>query len=325
MIITKKLFLYFLLITLNLVLISGYIFSQTINAPGDLEAEPEDSSYIKVKWDDNSNNEEGFYVERSLTADTSVVWETIGSTGQNNRLFADYWVTNGVEYFYRVYAYAGNIRSAYSNIASTVAEIDTSIIPRAPSDLLIAEITETSVTITWQDNSYNESGFIIARREINEIEFRYIDTVQTDVLTYQEVGLTPDNIYLYKVCSYNAFGLSDFTNTVSARTNKSTGIINTFSEIPDGFYISENFPNPFNPETKIKFAIAENSIVNMEIYSIAGMKIETLVNSELPAGTYEVIWNASEFASGVYFLRTRVIYNSGGSVFSKFNKMILNK
>ncbi|MFZ1321735.1 MAG: T9SS type A sorting domain-containing protein [Ignavibacteria bacterium] len=325
MIYTNKFPIYLITLTLSLVLISGYVFSQTINTPGDLEAEPEDSSYIKVKWDDNSNNEEGFYVERSLTSDTSVAWETIGSTGQNNRIFADYWVTNGVEYFYRVYAYAGNIRSAYSNIASTIAEIDTSIIPRAPSDLLINEITETTVTISWQDNSYNESGFIIARREINELLFRYIDTVQTDVLTYQEVGLTPDNVYLYKVCSYNSFGLSDFTNTVSARTNKSTNIINTFSEIPEGFYISDNYPNPFNPETKIKFAIAENSEVFMEIYNISGKKLETLVNGELPAGTYEVIWNASEFASGVYFFRTRVIYNGGRSVFSKFNKMILNK
>lgn len=325
MIYTNKFSIYLSIITISLVLIHGNVFSQTINPPGDLEAEPEELSYIKVKWDDNSNNEEGFYIERSYTPDTTVAWETLGRSNQNSEQFLDYWVTNNVTYYYRVYAYSGNIRSPYSNIASTVAIIDTNIIPHAPSDLIVTDIKETSITITWQDNSYNELGFIIARREINEITFRYIDTVQTDVLTYQEVGLTPDNIYQYKVCSFNQFGLSDFTNTVSARTNKSTSIINTISEIPDGFFISDNYPNPFNPETKIKFAIAENSIVYMEIYSITGARLETLVNSELPAGTYEVIWNASEFASGVYFYRTRVIFNKGRSEFRKFNKMILNK
>ncbi|MBK9333365.1 MAG: T9SS type A sorting domain-containing protein [Ignavibacteria bacterium] len=313
------------LAAINLIFISGYLFSQTINPPINLEAEPEEFQYIKVKWDDNSNNEDGFYIERSLSPDTTVAWETIGQTFANSEQFLDYWVTDQVTYYYRAYAFAGNIRSPYSNIAFTVAQIDTSIIPRAPSDLLVDEITETSVSISWQDNSYNESGFIIARRQLGEIVFRYIDTVAADVLTYQEVGLTPDHTYFYKICSYNLFGVSDFTNTVSARTKKNTSVINNLTEIPEGFFVSENYPNPFNPVTKIKFGLVERSFVTLEIFNIMGKKMETLIEKDLSAGTYEVAWNASRFASGVYFYRINVMLNNRKTEFSRYNKMILNK
>lgn len=310
---------------MTLVFISGYLFSQTITAPSNLEAEPENLSYIKVKWDDNSGNEEGFYIERSYSGDTTVAWETIGRTGENSEQFFDYWVTNQVTYYYRVYAYAGNLRSAYSNTASAAAQIDTVNIPKAPSDLIVNEITETTITISWQDNSQNESGFIIARRKIDEIAFTYIDTVATDVLTYQEVGLTPDNFYLYKVCAYNSFGVSDFTNTVTARTRKNTIVINNISEIPKGFFVSDNYPNPFNPVTKIRFGLQENSKVLMEVYSISGQKLETPVNGSLNAGVYEVAWNAVNYPSGVYFYVVRVFSEDGKNQFSSYKKMILNK
>ena len=70
--------------------------------------------------------------------DTTIAWETIGSVRSKfSRIFLDYWVTNNVTYYYRVYAYAGNERSEYSNIAFTTAIIDTNVIPAAPSNLII--------------------------------------------------------------------------------------------------------------------------------------------------------------------------------------------
>ncbi len=86
------------------------------------------------------------------------------------------------------------------------------LIPRAPSDLIVTDTTPVSITIQWQDNSDNESGFIIARRIENELLFQYIDTVGCDVLTYQEMGLTPDdNLYFIKYVHIMIYGLSDFT------------------------------------------------------------------------------------------------------------------
>jgi photosystem II stability/assembly factor-like uncharacterized protein len=93
-------------------------------------------------------------------------------------------------------------------------------------------------------------------------------------------------------------------------------------EIPTDYLLFQNYPNPFNPVTKIKYSIPSNlkrEMVNalLKVYDILGNKIETLLNEEKPAGTYEVLWNAANLPSGVYFYQLR----SGSFVETK--KMIL--
>ena len=63
------------------------------------------------------------------------------------------------------------------------------------------------------------------------------------------------------------------------------------------------YPNPFNPVATIQFDIAENRLTNnaLNIYDITGKLVAELINKEYNAGTYKVTWDASSFASGVYF------------------------
>ncbi|MEP7146931.1 MAG: fibronectin type III domain-containing protein, partial [bacterium] len=234
------------LISVLLAISAASLKSQTISPPSDLEARPKDTSYIEIKWHDNSSNEEGFYIERAEVND-SASWEVIDAVPQNVSIYYDYWVTRGNLYYYRVFAYRGLNRSGYSNIASAILLGDPNLIPTAPTNLTVQSITTTSITIGWQDNATNENGFIIARKNQNEPFFRYIDTVGTDILTYQEVGLTPDNIYIYKVCAFNNAGISDYTNTVNGRTKLITSI--NYSGGPKKHIIVGNSPNPFNPTT----------------------------------------------------------------------------
>jgi hypothetical protein len=184
---------------------------------------------------------------------------------------------------------------------------------------MITETTPVSIAIQWEDNSDNENGFIIARRIENEQLFQYIDTVEADVLTYQEMGLTPDVVYFYKVCAYNDYGLSDFTNTVSGRTEKGTNIINNVSEVPVQYFLGNNYPNPFNPGTTIKFGISVKAFVKLKIYNSLGMEVENLIYQNLNPGTYEVRWNAQNFNSGIYYYR----FETDGFIESK--KMLLIK
>jgi len=103
----------------------------------------------------------------------------------------------------------------------------------------------------------------------------------------------------------------------------------TSSEInPDEFKLYQNYPNPFNPSTIIKFTISESplpggdgrsGLVTLKVYNILGREVTTLVNRELPAGSYEVTFDASSLASGVYLYRLQ----AGNYVDSK--KMILLK
>jgi hypothetical protein len=87
-----------------------------------------------------------------------------------------------------------------------------------------------------------------------------------------------------------------------------TGITRRQSEVPASYSLSQNYPNPFNPSTKIKFDIPSNvrsemSNVRLIVYDILGKEIATLVNEKLQPGKYEVVWDGSKYASGIYFYK----------------------
>jgi hypothetical protein len=93
--------------------------------------------------------------------------------------------------------------------------------------------------------------------------------------------------------------------------------VEEISNIISDFYLEQNFPNPFNPSTTIKYSVPQSSNVIIKVFDILGNEIEKLVNEEKPAGTYEVTWHAVNLPSGIYFYQLK----AGGFVQTK--KMIL--
>lgn len=89
--------------------------------------------------------------------------------------------------------------------------------------------------------------------------------------------------------------------------------------LPSIFTLSQNFPNPFNPSTKIKYSVAQVGVVTLKVYDILGREIETLVNEEKNAGYYEVNFDANRLASGIY------IYKMQAGNFISSKKFILMK
>ncbi len=73
----------------------------------------------------------------------------------------------------------------------------------------------------------------------------------------------------------------------------------------NSFYLSQNFPNPFNPSTKIRFSIPHSTFVTLKVYDLLGREIATIINEEKMPGNYEVNFNANNLSSGVYFYRIR--------------------
>ncbi|MFQ5797880.1 MAG: phospholipase D-like domain-containing protein [Bacteroidota bacterium] len=73
--------------------------------------------------------------------------------------------------------------------------------------------------------------------------------------------------------------------------------------IPTAFKLYQNFPNPFNPTTKISFELPRRSFVSLTVFNVLGEEVATLVSEEFAAGRYLTQWNASGIASGVYFYR----------------------
>lgn len=75
--------------------------------------------------------------------------------------------------------------------------------------------------------------------------------------------------------------------------------------LPREIELLPNYPNPFNPTTNIQFRLPERGNVELDVYSVLGQKVATLLHGELDAGTHTTYWNADRLASGVYFLRLR--------------------
>ena len=101
--------------------------------------------------------------------------------------------------------------------------------------------------------------------------------------------------------------------------------ITSFAELepthayPEHFFLSQNFPNPFNPTTRITFAIPHPSNVTITVFDLLGRKVHTIVSRQFAAGTFEVTWDASALPSGVY------VVNLQAGDFRASRKMILEK
>jgi len=89
--------------------------------------------------------------------------------------------------------------------------------------------------------------------------------------------------------------------------------------VPEEYALFENYPNPFNPSTTIKFAVPEESFIRLEVYNTLGERVNTLVAETLTAGIYSVDWNGTDLSSGVY------IYRLQAGSFVETKKMMLMK
>ena len=84
--------------------------------------------------------------------------------------------------------------------------------------------------------------------------------------------------------------------------------------VPSTYSLDQNYPNPFNPSTTIRYSLPAASDVSLKIYNILGMEVANLVNQRQAAGQYEASFNASNFASGIYFY---TLETSGVSISKK--------
>jgi hypothetical protein len=80
---------------------------------------------------------------------------------------------------------------------------------------------------------------------------------------------------------------------------------NVSNEVPLEFRLLQNYPNPFNPSTVIKFELLKSSLVTLSVSDVLGRVVSVLVNERKNTGSYEVKFDGSNLASGVYFCRLR--------------------
>ncbi len=189
----------------------------------------------------------------------------------------------------------------------------------APTNLTASSVSKDSILLIWRDNSNNETGFVIERKDGDSLSsgpFNVIDTVATNDTTYYDNTKKDSTYYTYRVFGINTDTLSDFSNTATVEVVTSVAKV---PGIPKQFRLYQNYPNPFNPSTTINFDLPRGSFVTLKVYNILGEEVKTLINKFENAGRYSVLFNASNLSSGVY------IYKLKTNNYSDIRKLVLLK
>jgi Secretion system C-terminal sorting domain len=135
---------------------------------------------------------------------------------------------------------------------------------------------------TWFDSTYHPTtSFTNTNIHIKLTGIGFYDFL------HGQTGIPPNGREIHPILSFSLV----------------TGINSGTNEIPSAFKLNQNFPNPFNPSTNIKFELPKNSIVKLTVFDILGKELTTLVNERLNAGAYSVDWDGTKYPSGVYFCR----------------------
>ena len=145
-----------------------------------------------------------------------------------------------------------------------------------------------------------------------------VDSTVTDTLLHV-CSLDANRRYFWRVCADNEHGSSEYSVVASFMTGDQTTTVDEFGGMPTEFKLFQNYPNPFNPNTTISFSLPHNSNVRLVLLNVLGKEIMNIADTHFEAGVHNVLFNASGFASGLYF------YKVEAGEFCKVMKMIISK
>jgi photosystem II stability/assembly factor-like uncharacterized protein len=187
-----------------------------------------------------------------------------------------------------------------------------------------AETDVNKVLLNWSTaTETNNQGFEIERKLKNQewtrIGFVEGNGTSTEIKNYSysdDFSILPyEGTVLYRLKQIDYDGSFEYSEQVSVN----------LSFIPSEFYVSQNYPNPFNPSTTIKYSVAVESQVKINIFNSIGEVIENIVDGVYNPGNYEVVWNAQNFPSGIYFYSFEIINSDGNSVKREVRKIVYLK
>jgi type IX secretion system substrate protein/putative pyrroloquinoline-quinone binding quinoprotein len=212
------------------------------------------------------------------------------------------------------------------------------------NDIYLAEITSEGDTVSTRtfglggdDIGYSicqtpDSGYIICASTnsigagLNDIYLLKLDA-NLDTVWTQTYGGEGNEWAWQILCSndsnYVVIGTDDgdvyFLNVRESNLTDINTPGEDYLKVPNSFGLAQNFPNPFNPSTKISFSIPQAANVNLKIYDLLGREVAELINKEMKPGSHSINFNAGNLTSGMYF------YKIEAGEYSQTRKMILIK
>ena len=174
-------------------------------APTNLVAQSDSYNSILLSWSDNYTDESNFSVERS---EDGVNFSTVANLNADSVIYTDTGLEPLTTYTYRMLAYnlAGN--SPYSNLAvATTAPPPPP--PAAPTGLAAQDISDSTVTLTWQDNASDEDAYSIHRSGDGGTTWTEVAVLPANSVNHVDTGLSPSTDYVYVVSAFNEWGQGD--------------------------------------------------------------------------------------------------------------------
>ncbi|MFZ0454014.1 MAG: T9SS type A sorting domain-containing protein [Ignavibacteriaceae bacterium] len=235
-----------------------------------------DSSNV---WTGTNNSTNGYLLLPLSSNTPAVSWQGISQTGTWGAVVNGTWYsTGGAE----DYILGSNLQEPPNATASAgTYNFAISVAPMS------ATSNDVRFYLTKDDGSYSFRGKIVdnhdplVTQKFNSINFALNTNAGTSAMKMLNVkidrGAPLDSVLV--------------------------GVEGTKSLLPTEYSLSQNYPNPFNPTTTINFALPKSSDISLVVYDILGRKVAELINGNLAAGYHSINFNASNFASGVYFYR----------------------
>jgi Peptidase family M28/Secretion system C-terminal sorting domain len=222
-------------------------------------------------------------------------------------------VNDKIQYFNLPY-FLKMSKASFGTVA-TLADL-TQIVP---VELLAftASVNNSNVQLLWSTASeLNNMGFEIERSVNEPNNFITVGFVEgkgsSTEINYYSFTDQPQVSGVNQL--YYRLKQVDFDGTFSY-----SDVVNVNYDVPAEFILSQNFPNPFNPSTRINYFVPKESFVSIKVYDFLGREVITLVNETKSTGSYELSFDASKLPSGTYF------YTLIADNYSATKKMIVIK
>jgi PKD repeat protein len=183
--------------------------SISLTAPINVSVIPYSSTQAKISWQDNSENEDAFLIEKSSDG-TNFVFA--GNVSKNITSFIASGLTTGNRYYFRIQATNSTSKSSYSQITSTILST-----PAAPSNLIGWTVSSKEFRINFTDNSNDELGFK-TDYSLDGANFVYRTNFPANTPTYSYYGVNASTTYYVRVYAFNGVGNSNYSNVISVRT-----------------------------------------------------------------------------------------------------------
>ena len=255
-----------------------------------------------------------YFIDKSIGTPVSV---TKGYEGSNRKvvLTLSKSLSDQVKYIVRV----NNLKSSLQTqiIPNSLASLSTDVFVPVELISFSANVFDMNVKLNWSTaTEVNNYGFEILRSAQNDnADWTKVGFVEghgnsnsAKQYSYVDNSVRAGQSYSYRLKQIDFDGQFEYSKVVNVEVG-----------VPMEYSLAQNYPNPFNPSTSIEYTVPSNEYVTLKVYDVLGNTVSTVVNENKEAGKYNVMFDASNLTSGIYF------YSIQAGKFNQVKKMMLVK